>query len=43
MFDKVKRFFDLGIYSKANVRQFVARGKLTAEEYRLITGDVYEA
>ena len=42
MFEKVKHFYDLGLYSKAQVGQFVRKGKLTAEQYALITGDEYE-
>ena len=42
MFEKVKRFYDLGLYTKAQVAAFVAKGKLTAEQYALITGDEYE-
>lgn len=42
MFEKVKRFFNLGLYSKAQVRQFALRGRLTAKEYELITGEVMD-
>ncbi|MCI5485108.1 MAG: XkdX family protein [Clostridiales bacterium] len=38
MYEKVKRFFDLGLYTPEHVKQFVARGKLTPEEYEAITG-----
>lgn len=41
MFDTVKRFFDIGLYSKEQVAAFVAKGKLTAEEYEEITGKKY--
>lgn len=41
MFEKVKHFYDLGLYSKEQVRQFVIKGKLTPEEYELITGESY--
>ena len=43
MFKVVKRYYDLGIYSKENVKVFVVAGKITAEEYQLITGDEYIA
>ncbi|HCT64257.1 MAG TPA: XkdX family protein [Lachnospiraceae bacterium] len=43
MFKVVKRYYDLGIYSKENVKVFVVAGRLTAEDYRLITGDEYTA
>lgn len=42
MFEKVKHFYDLGLYTKSQVAEFVRRGKLTAEEYELITGDPWE-
>lgn len=38
MYEKVKRFYDLGLYTAANVAQFVLRGKLTPEEFEAITG-----
>lgn len=41
MFEKVKRFFDMGLYTKAQVAQFVKKGKLTADEYQTITGEEY--
>lgn len=41
MFEKVKRFYDMGLYSNAQVAQFVKKGKLTAEEYQTITGEEY--
>lgn len=42
MFKVVKRFYDSGIYSVADVGRFVASGRITAEEYREITGEEYE-
>lgn len=42
MFAIVKRYYDKGIYSKADVAKFVLAGKITAEEYQLITGEEYE-
>lgn len=43
MFDKVKRFYDMGLYSKTQVAQFVRKGRLTADEYETITGEAYHA
>jgi len=43
MFKIVKRYYDRRIYSEADVAKFVAAGKLTAEEYKQITGKEYEA
>ena len=43
MFKIVKRYYDKGIYSKENVAVFVASGKITAEQYKEITGEDYTA
>lgn len=42
-FDIVKRYYDKGIYTKADVKKFVEAGKITKAEYKLITGDTYRA
>lgn len=42
MFKIVKKYYDKGIYSKADVAKFVEAGRLTAEEYEAITGEPYE-
>lgn len=42
MYEKVKHFYDIGLYSKNMVRQFVVKGKLTPAEYESITGEAYE-
>ena len=42
MFKIVKRYYDKGIYTKENIATFVKAGKITAEQYEEITGDVYE-
>ena len=39
MFKIVKRYYDKGIYSKENVAVFVMSGKITAEQYKEITGE----
>lgn len=33
----------MGIYSKQQVADFVIKGKITSEEYELITGEPYSA
>lgn len=38
-FRTVKRYFDLKIYNNDNVKVFVRAGKITPEEYKLITGE----
>ena len=37
MYRKVKRLYDLGLYTAEQVK-----GKITAEEYTTITGQTYE-
>lgn len=37
----IKKYYDLGIYSKENIKVFVVACKITAEDYKLITGDEY--
>lgn len=39
----IKRYYDMGIYTKENVKVFVVASKITVEEYQLITGDEYIA
>lgn len=38
MFEKVKRFYDLGLYTKEQVHLFVEKGVLSEEEYIEIVG-----
>lgn len=38
MFEKVKRFYDLGLYTVLQVRAFAEKGKITWEEYSEIIG-----
>ena len=42
MFDIVKRFYDRNIYSADDVKKFVLSGKVTDEEYKEITGSIFE-
>lgn len=42
LFSKVKKFYDLGLYTKEQVAQFVIKGVITSEEYKEITGEDYE-
>ena len=41
-YTKIKKFYDLGLYTDAQVAQFVVKGQITPEEYTLITGQPYE-
>lgn len=42
MYKIVKRYYDTGRYSKEDAAKFVRAGRITAEEYQKITGDIYE-
>lgn len=42
-YDKVKHYYDAGIWNKAMVRNAVMKGWITAEEYEEITGEAYQA
>lgn len=37
----VKRYYDKGIYDESDVALFVRAGKITPEEYEMITGEPY--
>lgn len=38
-FEKIKRYYDMGKYTKEQVKIFVAAGKITEEQYTEITGE----
>ena len=38
-----KRYYDMGFYTKEQVKVFVAAGKITEEQYKEITGKDYSA
>lgn len=40
-FPIVQRYYERGYYSKEQVAVFVSAGKITPEQYEVITGDVY--
>lgn len=42
-FKKVKKYYDNGAWNKEMVANAVIKGWITAEEYEIITGEVYEA
>ena len=41
MFDRIKKFYDLGLWAKDMVRNAVNKNIITPEEYKEITGEVY--
>ncbi|MBR7082392.1 MAG: XkdX family protein [Clostridia bacterium] len=38
MFEKIKRFYDLGLYTKEQVHDFVLKGVITKKQYNDIIG-----
>lgn len=42
MFEKIKYWYDNGMWSIGMVRNAVVKGKITAEEFYEITGEEYE-
>ena len=40
-FEKVKGYYNSGLWNKTMVRNAVKKGWITAEEYQLITGEPY--
>lgn len=41
MFEKIKRWYEQGLWTKAWVHNTVVKGKITAEQYEEITGEPY--
>ena len=39
MFEKIKTYYDNGLWSKARVWNMVFKGVITEEEYEMITGE----
>lgn len=39
MFEKIKRFYELGLYTKEQVYKFYEKGIITLEEYKRIVGE----
>ena len=40
-FNRVKGYYDAGLWNKTMVRNAVVKGWITAEEYEVITGESY--
>ncbi|MEG2176909.1 MAG: XkdX family protein [Oscillibacter sp.] len=40
-YEKVKNYYDSGLWDKVRVRNAVVKGWITAEEYTAITGEEY--
>ena len=43
MYDKILYWYKSGLWSKAKVHDAVVKGKITAKEYKQITGETYKA
>jgi uncharacterized XkdX family phage protein len=41
MFEKIKKYYEDGKWPKEWVRDAVVKGKITAEQYKEITGEDY--
>lgn len=41
MFSKIKKYYEDGLWNKEMVRNAVRKGKITAEQYKDITGEEY--
>lgn len=41
MFEKIKKFYRKGLYTKTQVKNFVKKEVITAEEYEIITGEKF--
>lgn len=41
MFEKIKRWYEEGLWTKTMVRNAVRKGKITAEQYEQIVGEPY--
>ena len=41
MYEKVKSYYDTGLWSEERVRNMVIKGIITEEEYYEITGEFY--
>lgn len=41
MFEKIKKYYDEGLWNKEMVRNAVIKEKITPEEYAEITGEPY--
>ena len=41
MFEKLKRFFNLKLYTKKQIHQFAETGVITPEQYTAITGEAF--
>mgnify|MGYP000301407636 CR=1 FL=1 len=41
MFEKIKRFFNLRLYTAKQIHKFAEKGVITLKQYKQITGEEY--
>ena len=41
MYEKIKKFYNLKLYTRKQVRRFCDKGVITAVQYKEITGEEY--
>ena len=41
MYEKIKKYYDTGLWSEVRVRNMVVKGVITEEEFYEITGEFY--
>lgn len=41
MYEKIKKFYNLKLYTRKQVRQFCDKGVITEEQYEEITGEEF--
>lgn len=41
MFEKIKKFFSMKLYTKKQIHQFAEKGVITPAQYEEITGEAY--
>ena len=42
MYEKIKKYYDTGLWSEERVRNMVVKGIITEEEYKAIIGKEYK-
>ena len=42
MYQKIKKWYEDGMWVKEMVKYAVIKGKITEDEYKIITGEAYE-
>ena len=43
MFEKIKKYYDAGVWNEKRVRDAVEKGVITAKQYKEITGSACES